>query len=193
MKNSLLIISIFISSFLFAQNKVTVTVANFSFTANSVTIDVGDTVEFVNVSGTHWVDGRQAIFASNPVSFDNQAQSGSGWTYLQVFNTAGAYDYRCGIHTSSMTGTITVQLPTGIVEDVTKSTVDFYPNPASKLLNFSEYELVQSVTIYSITGKEVMFSKLTNNKLDVSTLKVGTYFVKIKSDNDETTKKLVIQ
>jgi plastocyanin len=193
MKNSLLIISIFISSFLFAQTKVTVVVANGSFTPASVTIDVGDTVEFDNQAGFHWVDGRQSTYASNPVSFDNQAQSGSGWTYLQVFNTAGAYDYRCGIHTTTMFGTITVQLPTGINEDTAENTVDFYPNPASKELTFSEYKLVKSVTIYSITGMQVLFSELPNNKLDVSTLKVGTYFVKIKSDNDEITKKLVIK
>jgi len=193
MKNLLLITTLLISGALIAQTKVTVTVANFSFTSNNITINVGDTVEFVNTSGTHWVDGRQATFASNPVSFDNQSQSGSGWTYSQVFNTAGVYDYRCGIHTTSMSGNITVQASVGITESTNSTSIEFYPNPASKELNFSEYKSVQNVVIYALTGEKVLEAELSNNKLDISLLSAGTYFVKIITASEEVTKKLVIQ
>ena len=193
MRNILLIALTLISTLLIGQTKVTVNIANFSFTPNSLSINVGDTIEFVNTSGTHWVDGRQATFPSNPVSFDNQSQSGSGWTYTQVFNTAGTYDYRCGIHTASMSGVITVQTPAGVDEPNNVNLLDFYPNPASKELNFSNYNSIEKVTIYSINGKKVESKDLINKRLDISNLATGTYFVKIQSDNVEVTKKLVIQ
>jgi plastocyanin len=193
MKNSLLITTFLISGALMAQTKVTVTVANFSFTSANVTINVGDTVEFINASGFHSVDGTQATYPGNPASFDNLAQVGTGWTYAQVFNTIGSYDYRCGVHTTSMFGTITVQAATGVKERTNKNASEFYPNPAANQLNFSEYNKVEAVTIFSLTGEKVLNSKLLNHKLDISTLSSGIYFVKFVTDKKEVTKKLIIK
>jgi len=68
MKNSLLITAFLISGTLFAQTKVTVIVENFMFTSANITINVGDTVEWTNIQGTHNVNGTQATFSSNPAS-----------------------------------------------------------------------------------------------------------------------------
>ncbi len=194
MKNLLLFTLLFTSSIFYAQTTFTVNVANGGFTPSNLTITVGDTVKFVNVSGTHWVDGRQVTFASNPASFDNQSQSGAGWTYKQVFNTAGNYDYRCGIHTTTMIGALTVQIATGIEETVINKNTLFYPNPTSNQLNFSEFENIDQVAIYSLTGEEVVNTPLIKKQLDVSTLITGIYFVKVTSKNGEViTKKMVIQ
>lgn len=193
MKNILFFALAFICFNSFAQTKHTVIVTNGNFTPSGVTIDVGDTLEFINQGGSHWVDGRQSTFASNPVSFDNQSQSGTGWTYTEVFNTAGNYDYRCGIHTTTMSGTITVQTPAGVNEPTNSNQIGFYPNPATKELNFSNYESIESVAIYSLTGEKVVNKALVDNTLDISLLMPGTYFVKIRSGNDEITKKLVIK
>ena len=195
MKNSLLVISLFISVLLTAQTKVTVTLAGFSFTPSTTTINVGDTVEFINSSGVHWVDGRQGTYAANPVSFDNQSQSGSGWTYTQVFNTAGFYDYQCGIHLANMTGSITVQVPTGINDPIKSSNaVDFYPNPSSSHLFFPDYKSVNNIIVYSVTGEKVLENAKVTDKVNISALIPGTYFVKIiTKDGKATTKKIIVQ
>ena len=192
MKTILLLCTILISSMGFAQIKVTINVASFSFSPSSQTITVGDTVEFVNTSGTHWVDGTQGTFPSNPVSFDNQSQSGTGWTYTQVFNTAGNYDYRCGIHTG-MTGTIQVSSTASVKEALKKKEVGFYPNPASKDLFFYDYKKIVNIVFYSLTGEKVLESQLVKGKLNISSLNSGAYFVKIISETEEVTKKLIIK
>lgn len=193
MKKIIFIIAVLTSGVLTAQTKFTVNVANFSFTPANLTITVGDTVEFVNTSGVHWVDGRQVTFAANPVSFDNQSQSGSGWTYTQVFNTVGNYNYRCGIHTTTMTGAISVQLPTSITENESANKVSFYPNPASEELFFLNYNLIKNMAIYSLTGKKAVAYTSVTQKIDISSLNSGVYFVKLTTDKGDITKKLIIQ
>jgi plastocyanin len=193
MKKLLLFSSILMSSVLMAQTKFTVNVSNGAFTPSSITIDVNDTIEFVNIGGTHWVDGRQSTFPSNPASFDNQSQSGSGWTYQQVFTVAGSYDYRCGIHTTTMFGSITVQLGTAIDENFDLNKLSFYPNPAKNELYFSNFNSINQVNIYSLTGEKIIAAGLEKEKFDVSSLSKGIYFVKIETDKGAVTKKLVIQ
>jgi len=192
MKKSLFIFLVLFSNMAIAQSKVTVNVANFNFSPSSQTITVGDTIEFINTSGTHWIDGRQVTFPSNPVSFDNQSQSGLGWTYNQVFNTIGNYDYRCGLHLS-MSGTIIVQVPANVNTKVKEMKKGFYPNPAAEELFFPEFEKIVSVIIFSVTGEKVLSLNLTNENLDISELSSGTYFVKLIMNDEETTNKLVIQ
>lgn len=192
MKNSLLIITFLISSALIAQTKVSVSVANFSFTPANIVVAVGDTVEWTNISGSHNVNGTQATFSSNPASFGNSL--GIGWVYSFVFTVAGTYNYQCDPHIPNMVGTVTVQLQTGVGESVNTNKIGFYPNPTTKELTFTEYKEVKNITIYSVTGEIVLDSKLKENKLDVSTLSSGTYFVNIVvSEGEEITKKLIIQ
>lgn len=73
-----------------------------------------------------------------------------------------------------------------------------YPNPARGVVNvlFDNNEgETSTITIYDILGKLVktIENKLENNaSIDVSSLKKGVYFLKIKSSTSEQTKKLVI-
>ncbi len=191
MKKSLLIISIFISNLLIAQTKLTVTVANFSFTPASFTIAVGDTVEFVNVSGFHSIDGNQTTFPGNPVAFGNAL--GTGWTYTEVFNVPGEYNYRCGAHQTSMLGDFIVEAPLSVLDQEALNNVGFYPNPASGRLNFSKIKAINSVTIYSLSGKQVFASNIVTKSMDVSMLNPGVYFIKVKAEGKEISKKLIIQ
>ncbi len=88
--------------------KHTVTASGMIFTPSSLTISVGDTVVFDNVSGFHNVNGTQATFPNNPVSFGNNLAN-APWNYTFVFNLAGSYNYQCDAHAPGMAGTITVQ------------------------------------------------------------------------------------
>ena len=86
----------------------TISTAGTSWSSPNITINVGDTVTWINTSGSHNVNGTTTTFPNNPQSFGNSV--GSGWTYQFVFTVAGNYDFQCDPHASfGMTGTITVQ------------------------------------------------------------------------------------
>ena len=76
-----------------------VDVSDFSFSPSVLTIDVGDSVTFTLVSGSHNVNGDLSAFPNNA---DGSLYSGavsSTWnTYVWVCTTAGYYDYQCDPH-----------------------------------------------------------------------------------------------
>lgn len=89
------------------NQKHTVTASGMVFTPSSLTINQGDTVLWDNVAGFHNVNGTQATYPSNPVSFGN-SPAAAPWNYSFVFNTPGNYSYVCDVHGISMSGTIIV-------------------------------------------------------------------------------------
>jgi plastocyanin len=85
----------------------TVNLLDMSFDPSSLDIEIGETVEWVWVSGAHNVNGSQASFPNNPEYFESEF--GTGLTYSYTFNIAGRYDYQCDPHASmGMVGSITV-------------------------------------------------------------------------------------
>lgn len=86
----------------------TIVLRDFSFTPSTLTIPVGRKVVFRNQQGFHNVNGTQATFPGNPVSFGN-AVAAAPWTYEFTFTTAGTYRIQCDPHAGQMQGTITVQ------------------------------------------------------------------------------------
>ncbi len=83
----------------------TVNVANFSFTPNAVNAIVGDTMQW------HWVSGNHTTTSTSvPVgaaTWDSPMNS-STQTFQYILTVPGNYSYDCTIHSSIMTGTITV-------------------------------------------------------------------------------------
>lgn len=65
-------------------------------------------------------------------------------------------------------------------------TLDFYPNPVARTLNFTEFG---DFAIYSATGERVAVYRNVN-RIDVSNLATGIYFVQ---NEEGTTKKLIIE
>ena len=75
--------------------------------------------------------------------------------------------------------------------------VDFvmYPNPASKTVYLESAQRISKVTVFDITGKQVLTSsKLSNNALNVSALKSGLYLMQVEDANQSKgIKKLIIK
>jgi plastocyanin len=65
-------------------------IVNFSFGPASVTINVGDSIKWTVLEGTHTV-------SLTP-----------GGVFSRTFDQAGSYPYFCTIHPSTMKGTVTV-------------------------------------------------------------------------------------
>ncbi len=79
-----------------------VTIQNFAFSPATLTVKAGDTVVWTNQdSSSHTVvsdSGSEIASGTLP----------QGGTYSHTFNSAGTYDYHCGIH-QNMKGKIIVE------------------------------------------------------------------------------------
>lgn len=95
---------------LMAQISHKVQVMDGQFSPKDLTIESGDTVIWTNIGtvNAHNVNGTQTTFPANPKSFGNGV--GMNWTYKQVFEIAGTYNYQCDPHAAfGMVGTVTVK------------------------------------------------------------------------------------
>lgn len=193
MKTLILSFVLFYATFMSAQNKFIVTSSGMTFSPSSITITQGDTVEWQNISGVHNVNGNQATYPTNPISFGNGAASSSSWTYSFVFNTVGTYNYQCDIHVGGgMIGTVTVQLPSQINEVNSKSNIKIFPNPAADYFTVNANQPLTKIMLYNSTGKLIKtYSSVTN--YDIKGMPSGIYFLKIEMSGVEKVEKLIIK
>jgi plastocyanin len=190
--------------------KHTVTQSSVTFVPNTLTVVEGDTVEWVHTGGTHTVtNGTGAIDPSAGSLFDASLNSATP-TFQYVFTSAGMYPYFCRPHESlGMTGTITVDLATGVrapaIAGVTLR--QNYPNPFSTVTGI-EYVLPRrtSVTlgVYDARGRRV--ATLASGTRSVGphsaawdgrteegrSAPAGIYFYRLEADGIAVTKKLVL-
>lgn len=80
-----------------------VTVGDNFFSPSELTIQPGDTVRWVNAAGgnIHNVSSDTSAWAISPTA--------TSFTFEVVFNSPGEFPYRCTIHGTAMSGSITVQ------------------------------------------------------------------------------------
>lgn len=83
---------------------------------------------------------------------------------------------------------------TGIKNTVAATNLTLYPNPTSGILNINTIEVKSSVEIFNVIGEKVYSNTIVkgNNVIDLSSLSNGAYFVKINSNNQITTKKVIL-
>lgn len=93
-----------------------VTVSNFSFTPSTLTVDVGDTVQWDNISGTHNTRScdigfpRTGCPAPSTETWNSGEPALAPWTFSHTFILVGSNPYTCTLHAGfGMQGTITVQ------------------------------------------------------------------------------------
>lgn len=79
------------------------------------------------------------------------------------------------------------------VGDVSNAGIVAYPNPVKNTLNINAATVVDQVQVFDLTGKQVHSSAPNAAKfsLDTSALKGGVYILSLRSENSETTMKLV--
>ena len=80
-------------------------------------------------------------------------------------------------------------------KDILASKVKLFPNPAKDYITVLTNNVqISSVEMYSVLGKKVLSTKtLINNRLNVSNLSNGIYFMKINAESGSTTKKIIIE
>lgn len=77
--------------------------------------------------------------------------------------------------------------------DTNQNKFSIYPNPANDFINITSQTSGDiSVAVYDILGKQVI-SKITSERVDISTLTSGVYIVKISQNGISSTKKLIVR
>jgi plastocyanin len=159
-------------------------------TSLDVAIDVGDTVRWT------WTDTfNHSVFSSSGSEggFDSGFKQGINLIYEKMFTKVEANPYICGVHTSTMGGTITVQ--TLGVEDFSLKSFLIKPNPSSFSLNI---ELPNNITnakveVYDVLGKQIYNKEITKTPIDIADWSRGVYLVRVSTSNATHTKRFVKQ
>jgi hypothetical protein len=78
------------------------------------------------------------------------------------------------------------------VDELTRHGINVYPIPANKYLNidFGDFKNPSEIQLLSLDGKKLM--NINEKVTDVSGLKKGIYILKIRSESNVFTKKIVI-
>ena len=192
-----------LSEYSLSQTVHIIEVRNNFFTPAEPVVEVGDTVRWINIEGTH-----------NVVADDNSFTSGSpasgNWTYDHIFTSPGINPYYCSLHGApggiGMAALIMVVQSTDVSEN--ESSVNSfqlqqnYPNPfnpsTSIQFSISNREFV-TLKIYNILGDEV--ATLVNEDkeqgvyditFDATGLSSGMYLYKLQAGSFVETKKMIL-
>lgn len=189
----------FVTSANAAIRNVSVGVGGNNFSPANIAANVGDTIRWTWVGGTHDVTSNSVPGGAS--SFASPIQSSGTFTY--VVTVVGNYSYECTLH-FGMNGTISVT--TG-VEQISSIADVFalkqnYPNPfnPSTKINFSipAREFV-TLSVYDLVGNQVetIVSRQLNAgeyefNFNAKNLTSGVYFYTLKAGNFKETKRMLL-
>jgi len=100
------------------------------------------------------------------------------------------FDANPAIVTNTYTTTIVAALSN---QSFNENEFIIYPNPAKEVLNIHSKNIleIQSVEIYNLLGQIVLSVPNNTNAINVSSLKTGTYFIKINTDKGSINTKFI--
>ena len=66
-----------------------------------------------------------------------------------------------------------------------------FPNPSSGIVNIETQEELTAITLYSISGKQLLHTTQLMKQIDISNLATGVYILRMTSKNGVVEKKIV--
>lgn len=161
--------------------------------------------ELVRINGVTFADGNGANLFSSSTNYD--ISDGSTMFFRTTFFEADYIGQTIPSGSNNIVAIVgevsgTPNVTSRSLSELTLSTKNnqiqgfgMYPNPASKgyVTLSSKNNAKMSVAVFDILGKQVLNKTVSNNILNVSSLKSGVYIMKVSQDNASVTKKLVIQ
>jgi 1,4-alpha-glucan branching enzyme len=152
---------------LYGPNFDAVVIANFDVFPRSISPDFSRT-------GT-WYD-----YANNNTTFNVNSSNQSTPISLQPG------EYR--VYTST---SLAMPLSNSDFASIDESSIQIYPNPATT--EFALSSDVDAVTVYNVSGQQVLKFSSSLESYDVSSLESGMYFVRINVGDQITNKKLMVK
>jgi len=135
-------------------------------------------------------DGKTYIGNTNPDCCGLWTYFGPGVTAGEVI-TATATN-ACG-STSEFCQNFTVVLNNSNINEEFKM-LNIFPNPAQDFIYIETTALIESLNICDALGREILCThKINKGKFDISSLKSGIYFIKVKCDDEILIKKFIKQ
>jgi len=77
-----------------------------------------------------------------------------------------------------------------------QSSLSIYPNPANEQVRVESPKTITSISVYSLSGKELLRMPNVSSKslnLDLSSFQKGLYLVKVEGDEYTTTERLIVE
>ena len=144
----------------------------------------GQTLNNLQVTGINliwYANQSDAINQINPILNTTLLVNGSTYYVTQTNN---------GCEGSPLA--ITVNATLGL-NDLQKDKFVYYPNPVSNVVNFENYNTILKITLFNLLGQRVEEKEINSlsGQLDMSKLPTGNYLLRFKTENGESTVKLV--
>ncbi|MCF1191078.1 T9SS type A sorting domain-containing protein [Mangrovimonas sp. AS39] len=163
--------------------------------------------ELVMINGVTFADGDGTTTFSSNTNYDISDSTSSAFVFRTNYpndNLEGELIPNTPVNIMTLAGEFfgTPQVyPTGadyllsVNEINSLSTLSMYPNPVlgNQVTIQTQGNGTISVSVFDVLGKNVLNKEISNNTLNVSSLKSGIYLVRISQNGFNTTKKLVVK
>jgi hypothetical protein len=124
---------------------------------------------------------------------NNQISGSSFSIIVSPTSTTTYWVRRIGTSTCSNTtdcASVTVTVTVGI-DEVTTDEIVIYPNPTQSEIFIKSELRIEKVEIYSIVGALLQIERNVSEKISISTLPYGVYFIKVFTEKGIVTSKIV--
>jgi hypothetical protein len=169
--------------------------------ATNVAIDVTDpTNKLINFA---WSDNGAAtsydvtlVGVGTLSNSSNPEDISTNWEYSTTYDWNVKSINCLGEETSSNFSFTTESNPALSTEEFKTKLFTIYPNPTTEFLNIETNETINSVTVYNLLGKQIMFiegNQILNNTLNVGNLTKGIYFITIEANGKNEKLKFIKQ
>lgn len=171
-----------------------ITVADFNFNPATLTIQLGDTIQWKHVSGTH--TSTSTTIPGGAIPWNAPLSTGNpNYTYVPA--VPGSYSYVCTPHQGmGMTGSFTVT-GSASVSNVSTTTFNIFPNPAGNEIHVQSGAQRIDASLTDITGRKTVLQPLSTSKeekiFSTGNVADGVYFLNINTAEVNIVRKLMIQ
>ncbi|MCL2074260.1 MAG: InlB B-repeat-containing protein [Marinilabiliaceae bacterium] len=133
---------------------------------------------------------EEGKLATRPTDPERENYDFSGW-YTDNYTFLNEWIFESDIVTQDTT-LFAKWTPKSGIEDIEKATIKIYPNPVKEVLLIEKGEfIINRIEIVNLSGIVMYQFNSFNNKINVSALPKGFYFVKIETDNRIITEKFL--
>ena len=177
---------------IFAQDNDTPATAAVQFTTTSANVYSFSATSDANIMMRQ---GTRTGFTTNDwvASATSNNDNPPDWTFSSTTGKTLPAEYEAWADLNTVYGQLNPALTTLSADDFSASNFKVYPNPASDYITIESKNIkVSSIDMYNVLGAKVLSSELTEDRVNVSNLVKGVYFMKINSVDGSLTKKVVI-
>lgn len=158
-----------------------ITVRDFSFTPATLNVNLGDTVRWTWVQGSHTT--TSTTIPAGAASWDRlMTASSTGFTYVPT--VSGTYNYQCTPHASmGHVGSFVVASATSVPSATQTALFSMYPNPAKEtlLITLADARQQATVTISDALGRVVRTTEIGGTsglRVSIADLADGLYMIR---------------